>query len=97
MDANIVADQFQAVADVVTAAGETVLIAGHEVLAVVGTRSAYLYADAGYTEAEALQLTVAHGDLPTDARPGETAQVRGVDYVIAELQDDGMVATLTLR
>ena len=98
MDASIIADQQRAVSDVVTAAGETVLIAGHELLAIVGTQSSYLYADRGYAEAGVLEITVASRDLPTDALAGETAQVRGVDYIIAENpQNDGAVATLTLR
>ena len=98
MDAILTSDQRRAVSDVVTAVGEDVIIAGRPVLAIVGTRSAYLYADSGYTEAEALSLTVAHGEMPTGARAGESATVRGIEYTIAEIEaTDGAVATLTLR
>jgi len=97
MQFTVASDQARAVAEVVAAAGEQVTIAGKTVLAIVGTRGSYLYQDAGYTEAEALTLTLPTSSLPTDARPGAAVEVRRIAYTIADIEaDDGAVATITL-
>ena len=98
MTFTVSSDQARAVAEVVGAAGEDVTIAGTPVTAIVGTRSAYLYGDTGYTEAEAFTLTLPEKDLPSSARAGAPANVRGIAYTISEIEAvDGAVATITLR
>lgn len=97
MQLTVASDQARAVAEIVAAAGEEVTIAGKRVLAIVGTRGSYLYQDTGYTEAEALTLTLPTSSLPTDARPGAAVEVRRINYTIADIDgSEESVATITL-